>query len=451
MAFFEYSVFVMSGDIEDLPERIRELELKRNQLRTLIDNIPDPVYIKDKQCRFINANDRLLRIAQLENLEQLVGKTDRELFPHELADSYHRDDQAVLQHGATISKDEPGIDHRGEPIVVHTYKAPVRDRETGEIVGLVGIGRDVTEITQARDQLQRSAEDLQQQKEELSATLDQLKQAQAHLVQSEKMASLGTLTAGVAHEINNPINFVYAGVNSVLRDFADVKQVVTEVRNLSSRADPAEAISRLDQLCQDCGFDDAFEALEETLNDIKFGATRITEIVAGLSRFSRLGNEAWQITDIHEDIDSVLVLLKNKYKTGITVVKEFERALPQVECFPGKLNQAFMNILSNAADAIQANGGEGVVTIATSQSERFARISIRDDGVGMDEATCHRIFDPFFTTKAVGQGVGLGLSITYSIIQDHSGNLAVESQPGKGSEFLVELPFKHPTPKPKQT
>ncbi len=413
----------------------RLIELERKQLQTLIDNIPDPIYFKDTEGHYQNGNSSFYRGLDASCLVEVLGKTDFDYLDPELAERFQRDEIELFKSGKGFTKEESGATASGQRVFYQTTKTPIFDRNSKKPIGMVGISRDITETKTAREALKARAE-------ELTQTLDQLKQAQSQLVQSEKMASLGVLTAGIAHEINNPINFVYAGVNSMGKDFADVKTVVEQLKDLPQASDPTAAIAKLQQTREQVDFDEAFEALEETLKDIKLGATRITEIVAGLSKFSRLGQEDWDLSNLHEDLEGVLVLLKNKYKTHIKIERDFATDLPPVVCFPGKLNQAFMNIIGNAIDAIDSHASSGTIRISTRAQAGSVFISIKDDGTGMDHQVREKIFDPFFTTKSIGKGTGLGLSITYSIIQDHNGNLSLTTESGKGSTFIIQLPIE---------
>lgn len=423
------------------PESLRQLEI--DHLRTLVDHLPDILYLKDRDCRFTECNKPLLALLNADSYEQVIGKTDFDFYEPELAEKFHRDDLAVLESGKPLTQIESSIDSRGQPIFLHTSKVPLRDPDTQKITGLVGIGKDITEITLARAEVDKKSAELHAQKEELSAALEKLKFAQTNLVQSEKMASLGVLTAGIAHEINNPINFVYAGVNSMVKDFDDVKKVVQSMRSLPDANDPAAAIAELQKLQESVEFDEAFDALEETLQDIRLGATRITEIVAGLSKFSRLGKEAWQASKLHDDIETVLVLLKNKYKGRIHIERRFDPQLPLIECYPSKLNQAFMNILSNAIDSIGDERQDGRIEIATRYDDSHLFVTVTDNGEGIAPEVRDKIFDPFFTTKGIGKGTGLGMAITYSIVKEHQGEITFESEPGKGAAFTLKLPRQH--------
>jgi PAS domain S-box-containing protein len=305
------------------------------------------------------------------------------------------------------------------------------------------IGTLNKELKKSNKKIRDANSILRENKMELESALLRLKSAQLHLVQSEKMASIGILTAGIAHEINNPINFVYTGVNSLRKDFDDIKPIFEEINlidNNTARKDLA--FNRIEELKKVHDFETAFAAISETLEDIKTGATRISEIVAGLGRFSRFESEKWKKSNLHDELNGVLILLKNKYKYRIEIIKKYYCDLPEIECYPGKLNQVFMNILSNAIDAIESQNG--IIEIETCLLDGKAIISIKDNGKGIKDEDKLKIFDPFFTTKEVGYGMGLGLAISYSIIQEHHGEIAVNSSVGIGTEFIIKIPVKHP-------
>ena len=288
---------------------------------------------------------------------------------------------------------------------------------------------------------ERTAQVMQQKAEievinrELVKTLDDLKQAQSQLVQSEKMASLGQLVAGIAHEINNPVNFISAGVDSLSTNLEEIRQVL-EIYHKINESNVAEKLKEIEELKQRVEYKEAIREINKLIESIKNGTVRTTEIVKGLRTFSRLDEDILKTADIHEGIDSTLILLRNRYKNRIEIIRDYGD-LPQVECYPGQLNQVFMNILSNAVDAID---DKGTITISTSLKNNNICISIKDSGNGIPENLLEKIFDPFFTTKGVGKGTGLGLSISQSIIEKHKGTIEVKSKPGKGTEFIIELP-----------
>ncbi len=285
--------------------------------------------------------------------------------------------------------------------------------------------------------IKQQNQELQQKNEELQITLEKLKEAQTQLVQSEKMVSLGVLTAGIAHEINNPVNYINSGVAGLERAISKILALLEKyeqltLENFDEQKDEIETYKQKNR------FDYLLETALKVIKNIGTGAQKTTEIVKGLRTFSRLDEADLKTVDIHEGIESVLVLLHNQYKNRVKIIKEYE-TIPPIECYPGKLNQVFMNLLSNAIQAIE---GKGEILIKTSQITDNVRIVVKDSGKGIPQEIIDRIFEPFFTTKSVGQGTGLGLSISLSIIQqNHHGDIRVTSEPGKGSTFVITLPI----------
>jgi len=293
------------------------------------------------------------------------------------------------------------------------------------------------ELKQQKEELQTTNEILENQKEELQKTLERLKFAQSQLVQSEKMASLGQLVAGIAHEINNPVTFISAGVESLNTNLEEVRQVLDIYHRITPR-NVAEKIKEIEDLKGKIDYNEALREIGNLIDSIKHGTERTSEIVRGLRTFSRLDEDVLKVANIHEGLDSTLILLRNKYKQRIEIEKHYGN-IPEIECYPGQLNQVFMNILSNAIDAID---DKGTITISTVKSNDKVQVSIKDTGRGIPENIRTRIFEPFFTTKEVGHGTGLGLSISHGIIEKHKGKIKVISEVEKGSEFVISLPVK---------
>lgn len=298
-------------------------------------------------------------------------------------------------------------------------------------------------------QAQNSAKEAQQKAQELELALHQLQQTQAQLIQTEKMSSLGQLVAGVAHEINNPVNFIYGNLTHA-------EQYASELLNLielyqKHYAQPPEEIA---EEIEEIDLDFLTSDLPKLLGSMKMGAERIRQIVLSLRNFSRLDEAEMKDVDIHEGIDNTLLILQNRIKAksdrpAIEIVKEYGK-LPLVQCYAGQLNQVFMNIINNAVDALEMKHWEKAQTplptiiIATklSANKTHAIISITDNGPGISEQVKSHLFDPFFTTKAVGKGTGLGLSISYQIVvEKHQGTLKCESQINQGATFIIEIPI----------
>jgi signal transduction histidine kinase/sugar lactone lactonase YvrE len=290
------------------------------------------------------------------------------------------------------------------------------------------------ELRQQQEELQVQKEELQHQKEELQVTLENLKTTQSQLVQSEKMASIGQLVAGIAHEINNPVTFISAGVDSLNTNLEEVRQVL-DIYHRITLDNVEEKLREIEKLKEKVEYNEAIREINKLIDSVRTGTQRTTEIVKGLRTFSRLDEDVLKIADIHEGLDSTLILLRNKYKQRIEIIKNYGE-IPEIECYPGQLNQVLMNILSNAIE------DKGTIRISSSKSNGSIRVTIKDSGKGIPENIQSKIFEPFFTTKEVGQGTGLGLSICQGIIEKHHGSIEVKSQVGKGSEFVIVVPVK---------
>lgn len=289
--------------------------------------------------------------------------------------------------------------------------------------------------------------ELKESNDELNVTLEDLKQAQSQLVESEKMASLGQLTAGIAHEINNPINFVTSNVTPLRRDFDLLIEALSSIEDiaLSEETSTTDKQKSIENIKEELDFDYLKIEISHLLKGIHEGATRTAEIVKGLRIFSRVDEDDLKRADVTAGLESTLVIVNNLLNNRIRVIKEYD-SVPPIECYPGKLNQVFLNILSNAIHAVNKKFGEkpgGELKISTSFNEENVFIKIADNGTGMDENTRKKIFEPFFTTKDVGEGTGLGMSIAFNTINKHRGQILIESTPGEGTEFTLQLPIIH--------
>lgn len=302
-------------------------------------------------------------------------------------------------------------------------------------------------------QLRESQKSLQQQTTELSQALDNLKQAQVHLVQSEKMSSLGQMMAGVAHEINNPVTFIYANLAPAKEYIKDLLNFIDLYRQCHPQPHP-----QIQDWMDEVDIDYLQADLPKLVDSLKLGSDRIRQLVLSLRNFSRLDESGTQLVNLHEGIESTLLLLQHRLKPrpehpGIQVVRDYGQ-LPHVECYPSQLNQVFMNILGNAIDALEERDQKrsledirtnpSKISIRTEhlQNETIA-ISIADNGCGIEENVNCQLFEPFFTTKPMGKGTGLGLSISYQIVtQKHGGKIYCQSTPGMGAEFTIAIPVR---------
>ena len=294
------------------------------------------------------------------------------------------------------------------------------------------------------EQLAIREETNKNQMQQLEEALEKLKQNQSYLIQTEKMSALGQMVAGVAHEINNPVSFVYGNINYAREYIQDLLRLLQLYQQEYPNPHPS-----ITKEIEEIELDFLREDLPKLLDSMLLGADRITQIVNSLRNFSRLDEAEFKAVDIHKGIDSTLVILANKLKnkkqkTGIEVIKEYQD-LPLVECYPNQLNQVFMNIMSNAIDALEESEKENLqIRIATQiEQNDTVIISISDNALGMNQETIENIFNPFFTTKPVGKGTGLGLSISYQIITEkHKGMISCNSTIGEGTEFLITIPIE---------
>ncbi len=298
----------------------------------------------------------------------------------------------------------------------------------------------------ANDELEQKVEE---RTEELTKTLQELKKAQAYLIQQEKMSGLGQMVAGVAHEINNPVNFIHGNLKYV----GEYAHNLLDFLHLYEKHYP-NPDSEITKQAEELEIDFIKEDLESILSAMNVGTDRIRAIVLSLRTFSRLDESSSKAVDIHEGIESTLMILQHRIKAtanrpAINVVRDYGE-LPQVECYAGQLNQVFMNILANSLDALESELKENPnsqktpqITLRTEMRSDSVVIAIADNGMGIPEAIKNRIFDPFFTTKAVGKGIGMGMAISYQLITEkHKGKIECFSDLGVGTEFIIEIPIR---------
>jgi two-component system, NtrC family, sensor kinase len=275
----------------------------------------------------------------------------------------------------------------------------------------------------------------------LNSALNELKKTQTHLVQSEKMSSLGQMVAGIAHEINNPVNFISANLPHTTKYTKDLLDLVSLYKQTFPEVTP-----EIEEFAEAIELEFIEEDLPHMLNSMKIGTERIRSIVLSLRNFSRLDESDKKLADIHEGIENTLLLLSNRIKNGIYIVKKYGK-VPSVECYPSQLNQVFMNLLSNAMDALnEIDRLDKIITISTGvvreNGGKVLKVAIADNGPGIPDSIQDQIFNPFFTTKPVGQGTGLGLAISYKIIVDgHGGSIKISQPSSGGTEFLIKIPI----------
>lgn len=286
-------------------------------------------------------------------------------------------------------------------------------------------------------------QELQQRHLELRQAYQRLNGAQEKLLQSEKMASIGQLAAGVAHEINNPIGYVHSNLGSLQEYLRSLFTVIEAYERALRAPDPKALIPEIDGLRSRLDIDFISRDLPQLMAESREGIERVTRIVRDLKDFSYSGrDDSWKLVDLHAGLESTINIIWNELKYKVTLERRYGE-LPMVECLPSELNQVYMNLLLNAGQAV-AEGGHIVVGTGTSTSGDEVWVEFKDNGGGISPELRQRIFDPFFTTKAVGSGTGLGLSISYGIINKHHGRIDLDSTLGQGSCFRITLPVRQP-------
>ncbi|AMV39618.1 ATP-binding protein [Planctomyces sp. SH-PL62] len=407
---------------------------------SLVETLPQSFLRKDLEGRFTFANQRFFNELGHPR-DEVVGKTDYDFFPRPLAEKYRADDRWVVETGRVLDIVEQHVTPRGETLHVQVMKTPLHAADGG-LIGIQAIFWDVTARIRAEEQLREKNVELEGLARSEHQAHEALKQAQSLLVQNEKLASLGQLVAGVAHEINNPLAFVSNNVAVLERDIRDLLRLIELYRrdDQGAPADPVlteertEILERIDlEYCLD-----NFPRLIERTRE---GLRRIERIVKELRLFARVDEGEWNEVDLNPGIESSINMVKGyARKKGVQIVMDLG-AMPAVRCRAARIHQVILNLLTNAIDAC---GENGLVTVRT-ETEADAmgvRVDIDDNGGGIPPEVRDRIFDPFFTTKPLGQGTGLGLSISYGIIQEHNGRIEVQSTVGYGSCFSVHLPIE---------
>jgi two-component system NtrC family sensor kinase len=305
------------------------------------------------------------------------------------------------------------------------------------------VQRRTAELQAALRDNERINRDLTREREEQRTLIKKLEEAHNQLLQSEKLASIGQLAAGVAHEVNNPIGFVNSNLGTLQGYATDLLNLLQRYEALEPELSPASRERVATAKAQiDLAYvrDDMLALIAESIE----GTGRVRRIVQDLRDFSRPSNAQWQLADVHQGLESTLNVVANEIKYKADVVRDYG-ALPAIECLPQQLNQVFLNLLVNAAQAIPERG---TITLRTRVDGEHVLISIQDNGCGIPPDIRERIFDPFFTTKPVGKGTGLGLSVTYGIVEKHRGGIELDSLPGQGTTFTVRLPQRQPIGSP---
>ncbi|MBO9999236.1 MAG: PAS domain S-box protein [Cyanobacteria bacterium SID2] len=437
----------MAMDITDRTQAEAALRASEQRFRDVSEAAGEYVWELDAEGTYTFLTDRVKDVKG-HGISELLGRSPFTVMPEEDIANVRSMLSVALENRTSFKFQHRDITPMGEVVWEEVSGVPIFEED--RLIGFRGTGLSITDRKRAEAELRESEAQLRQQARDLEETLRELQQTQIQLVQSEKMSSLGQLVAGVAHEINNPVNFIFGNLVHA-EEYAD--NLLETIRTYQ-RSYPHPKPEVEEQLeVADVEF--LIEDFPKLLDSMKEGACRIREIVASLRNFSRLDEAEYKTANLHDGIDNSLMILHNRIKEkpdrpAVEIVKAYGD-IPRVECYVGQLNQVFMNILVNALDALDERDrhrsveeiGESPsqILITTRAEGAFVQVRIHDNGPGMPETVKARIFDPFFTTKPVGQGTGLGLSIGYQIVVDkHQGRLSCFSDPKNGTEFVIEIP-----------
>lgn len=450
----ELCMVAVMTDITDRKRAEEALRESQRALATLMSNLPGMAY------RFRNDADRSMEFVS-EGCYQLAGYSPEEFLGNStvsISQLTHPDDRDMLWNAVQIALEQHRpyqLNYRitsksGELKWVWEQGLGVFS-ESGELIALEGLITDISEQKRSEEALRRSQTELTQQKLQLEHTLQELQQTQALLIHTEKMSTLGQMVAGVAHEINNPVNSVCGNLVHVGHYAEDLLDLI-DLYQQHCPQPPAEIQAKI----EDIELDFLLEDLPKAMSSMQVGADRIREIVRSLRNFSRKDDTQMTKVNLHEGIEGTLLILQSRLKARgaypeIAVIKEYGN-LPLVECYAGKINQVFMNLIGNAIDAIEEyNQGRSVaeakanrskIKIKTEFQNSKAIIRISDNGPGMPQEVTQQLFEAFFTTKPAGKGTGLGLSISSKVVQEHGGKLSCVSALGQGAEFIIEMPIE---------
>ena len=442
-----------------IQKRISEISNLQLYNRGLIETSPDPLLIVDIKGIILDYNKALANLTGLKRKE--IIKSSMPNYFVDVEKAWEGIKTTFIQ--GELRDLELTLKVKNGARIIISYNSSVYKDKNSKILGAVFIGRDITKRKEIENALQKSYN-------ELEHTLKELTTTQAKVLQSEKMASVGQLSSGIAHEINNPIGFISSNLNSLQDYIKDIKILFKKYQQLQSvinkkilpeknNALLLEQIYKINTLEQETDIDFILTDISDLVKESIEGTERIKNIVMDLKNFAHPGYKMQSGADINKHIESTLRVVWNELKYKAKVTKDLGD-IPQINCFPQQLNQVFMNLLVNAAQAIERQGEIHITTrvhknngdfsaikhedkknnIIKYQPKEYIKITISDTGKGIPEKNLSKIFDPFFTTKDVGKGTGLGLHIVYDIIQNHRGTIEVQSKVGEGTIFIIQLP-----------
>ncbi len=427
----------------------QQLQKQNDLLEAIFNESADAIFLVSPETGLItDCNQRAVKMFESSDKSELLNIEGQTLQKEQFTPEELSSIESEIEQRGCWSLELEYISKKGN--IFWGNIAVKRIEVVGRKINLVRV-TDITERKQAEKELQQSEARERKKAQELRKALIELKRTQAQLIQAEKMSSLGQMVAGIAHELNNPVSFIYGNLTPAREYFQDLTSLI----ELYQKNYP-NSVPEIQEFIEEIDLEFLKEDWLQLIHSMQVGAERIEQTVLALKSFSRLDESELKRVNIHEGIDNTLLILQHRLRavgtqSEIEVIKNYH-PLPLITCYASQLNQVFMNLLSNAIDALENQPAPCVITISTSfltpesSNIQVARIAIADNGLGMSPEVVEQIFNPFFTTKPVGSGTGLGLAISHQIIvQQHKGQIRCVSTPGQGTEMIVEIPVNSPS------
>ncbi len=410
---------VLQAEIAHLKKMKNELDNSQKEFNTLFDNIQEGFYRLDQESKLVMANPVFLKILGYEHFDQIKGD---EIILH-----YHNpDDRAtlldVISKTGKLSAYEVNLKHKSGRVVTVLVNAYIRKDQTDNPIGIEGTIVDISER----------------------------KHLESELLQAQKLESIGQLAAGIAHEINTPIQYVGDNIQFMKEAFEDLTQVIEPLKEVLSKAKENKLktidIEQMKETIEDADIEFLVEEVPAAISQSLEGVGHVSRIVKSMKAFSHPGSDTKEMADINQAIENTVTVAKNEWKYAADLELDLDKSLPSIPCFPGEINQVILNMIINASHAIseglsKSADSKGKIIVQTKNFKNHIHIVIQDNGPGISEKIKNKIFDPFFTTKEVGKGTGQGLAISHSVVVDkHGGEIFLETQPGIGTSFILRLP-----------
>lgn len=415
----------------------------------LMETIPVNIFFKDPQSRFILASKNTAKHLGADSIADVIGYNDHHFFDAIHADKTAADERRLVAGEIeSIEANEEEVRFDGSHTWVKTIKLPLTSHKDGNIVGVLGMSMDITAQIEAEQALRAARDEAEAVGAELEATLEDLISTQHQLVQAQKLEAIGQLAAGVAHEINTPIQYINDNTSFIaasLRELGTALEAALAIVDAARAAHIAEEhIARFDELGSSSAVVELIEEMPDAAQETLDGTVRVAEIVRALKAFSHPGSEDKAPVNLNDIVTTTLTVSRNEWKYVAEVTTDLEENLPEVEGHANQLHQVLLILVVNSAQAIAESIGEdekGSITIGTRACPDYVELYVADTGGGIPEDIARKVFDPFFTTKDVGKGSGQGLSVAHNlIVEKHNGGIDFVSEPGVGTTFTIRLP-----------